>query len=85
MLDTLDSEHSRRAYRRALVDFLDWHADRGRPDLNKALVQRYAAELREAASLQPTSTSASRLSANSLLRRPTTARSTRPSPPASRP
>ena len=48
VLDSLPSEHSRRAYERALVDFFLWHRGVGRPQLNKAVVQRYAAELREA-------------------------------------
>ena len=48
VLDGLPSEHSRRAYGRALADFFHWHRRLGRPQLNKALVQRYAAELREA-------------------------------------
>jgi site-specific recombinase XerD len=48
VLDSLPSEHSRRAYERALVDFFQWHRGIGRPQLNKAVVQRYAAELREA-------------------------------------
>jgi site-specific recombinase XerD len=48
VLDGLPSEHSRRAYERALYDFFHWHRGVGRPQLNKALVQRYAAELREA-------------------------------------
>jgi site-specific recombinase XerD len=48
VLDGLPSEHSRRAYRRALTDFFRWHRGVGRPQLNKAVVQRYAAELREA-------------------------------------
>ena len=48
VLDGLPSEHSRRAYGRALADFFHWHRGVGRPQLNKALVQRYAAELREA-------------------------------------
>lgn len=48
VLDGLPSEHSRRAYARALVDFFQWHRGIGRPQLNKAVVQRYAAELREA-------------------------------------
>jgi site-specific recombinase XerD len=48
VLDTLPSEHSRRAYERALFDFFHWHRGAGRPQLNKAVVQRYAAELREA-------------------------------------
>lgn len=48
VLDGLPSEHSRRAYERALRDFFLWHKGIGRPALNKALVQRYASELREA-------------------------------------
>src|ERR687889_212824 len=48
VLDGLPSEHSRRAYERALSDFFMWHKGVGRPQLNKAVVQRYAAELREA-------------------------------------
>jgi site-specific recombinase XerD len=48
VLDGLPSEHSRRAYERALSDFFLWHRGLGRPQLSKAVVQRYAAELREA-------------------------------------
>jgi site-specific recombinase XerD len=48
VLDGLASEHSRRAYQRALHDFFRWHKGVGRPQLNKALVQRYAAQLHEA-------------------------------------
>src|SRR5919202_3821579 len=48
VLDSLPSEHSRRAYERALIDFFHWHRGAGRPQLSKAVVQRYAAELREA-------------------------------------
>jgi site-specific recombinase XerD len=48
VLDGLPSEHSRRAYERALFDFFHWHRGAGRPQLNKAVVQRYAAELRDA-------------------------------------
>jgi site-specific recombinase XerD len=48
VLDGLPSEHSRRAYERALFDFFHWHRGVRRPQLNKAVVQRYAAELREA-------------------------------------
>src|SRR5918911_805043 len=48
VLDGLPSEHSRRAYRRALTDFFHWHRGVGRPRLNKAVGQRYAAELRQA-------------------------------------
>jgi site-specific recombinase XerD len=48
VLDGLPSENSRRAYERALFDFFLWHKGVGRPQLNKAVVQRYAAELRDA-------------------------------------
>jgi site-specific recombinase XerD len=48
VLDGLASEHSRRAYQRALSDFFHWHRGAGRSRLNKAVVQRYASELREA-------------------------------------
>jgi site-specific recombinase XerD len=48
VLDSLPSEHSRRAYQRALMDFFQWHRSLSRPQLNKALVQRYASELRDA-------------------------------------
>lgn len=48
VLDGLASAHSRRAYERALSDFFHWHRGMGRPQLNKAVVQRYAGELREA-------------------------------------
>jgi site-specific recombinase XerD len=48
VLDGLPSEHSRRAYERAISDFFMWHRGVGRPQLSKAVVQQYAAELREA-------------------------------------
>lgn len=48
VLDGLDSEHSRRAYGRALADFLEWHSEQGRPPLSKALIQRYKAQLQAA-------------------------------------
>lgn len=47
VLDGLPSQHSRRAYERALSDFFMWHRGDGRPQLGKAVVQRYAAELRK--------------------------------------
>ena len=43
--DGLSSEHSRRAYNKALRDFLAWHSAQGRPPLSKALVQRYRLKL----------------------------------------
>ena len=45
VLDSLTSEHSRRAYERSLLDFLAWHAGQGRPQLSKALVQAYKVKL----------------------------------------
>lgn len=47
VLDALPSEHSRRAYERALREFFIWRRAANNPALSKALVQRYAAELRE--------------------------------------
>lgn len=44
-LDVLKSDHSKRAYRRALEDFWAWHRSQGRPLLRKATIQRFAAEL----------------------------------------
>lgn len=41
----LTSEHSKRAYRRALAEFLAWWDGQGRPVLVKATVQAYRAEL----------------------------------------
>jgi site-specific recombinase XerD len=45
VLDAVDSPHTRRAYRRALTDFLTWHQAQGTPTLTKALLQRYRAYL----------------------------------------
>jgi len=45
--DGLTSEHSRRAYKRAVVDFLKWVDAAGRPGLNKAAVNAYRAHLIE--------------------------------------
>jgi site-specific recombinase XerD len=47
VLDSVNSDHTRRAYARAISDFLTWYASSGRSRLDKAAVQRYAAELRE--------------------------------------
>lgn len=46
--DGLTSTHSKRAYRRALQEFLAWHDDQGRPGFTKATVNRYRAHLVEA-------------------------------------
>ncbi len=41
VLDGLTSEHSKRAYSKALLDFVDWYIAQGRPGLNKATIQAY--------------------------------------------
>lgn len=48
VLDGLDSEHSKRAYERHLKEFIHWHRESGETVINKAIVQRYTAELRDA-------------------------------------
>ena len=48
VVDGLTSEHSRRAYRRTLEDFLTWWDAEGRPTLSKAIVQRYKRRLQDA-------------------------------------
>jgi site-specific recombinase XerD len=47
VVDALPSENSRRAYQRALEEFFVWHQSENRPELNKALIQRYVKSLRE--------------------------------------
>ena len=47
VLDGLTSEHSKRAYEKALVDFLDWYDQSGKPGLSKATVQRYKTILQD--------------------------------------
>lgn len=44
-INGLDSEHSRRAYEKALSDFLIWHGQKGKPRLNKATIQDYRSHL----------------------------------------
>jgi site-specific recombinase XerD len=46
VIDGLPSENSRRAYSRHLQDFFFWHTLENRPELNKALIQRYVKSLR---------------------------------------
>lgn len=46
VIDGLPSENSRRAYRRHLEEFFVWHAGENRPELNKALINRYVKSLR---------------------------------------
>jgi len=45
VIDGLSSEHSKRAYRRSLRDFMAWYKATGQAALTKATVARYAAEL----------------------------------------
>jgi site-specific recombinase XerD len=47
VLDSLGSDHSKRAYERALTDFAAWYQRQGRPGLAKATVQRYKTTLLE--------------------------------------
>jgi len=46
-LDGLTSDHSRRAYEKALTNFLAWYTAEGKPGLSKATVQRYKTVLQE--------------------------------------
>lgn len=48
VVDGLNSEHSRRAYAKALADFLAFYGAQGRPGLSKALMQAYKRVLQEA-------------------------------------
>jgi site-specific recombinase XerD len=49
VVNSVHSEHSRRAYRRALEDFIAWYqAQPGRPPLSKALVHEYRVALTDA-------------------------------------
>jgi len=45
--DGLTSEHSRRAYSKALSDFLEWYKLEGKPGFNKATVNKYKLALQE--------------------------------------
>jgi len=47
-LDTLNSQHSKTAYRRALNDFWDWYRANGRPAIRKATLQRYRDDMKAA-------------------------------------
>lgn len=42
---SVDSPHSKRAYSRALIDFLDWYEQQNRPGFNKATVNAYREHL----------------------------------------
>ena len=45
VLDSVNSPHTRRAYEHALTEFMAWFRREGAQTLNKAIVQRYTAEL----------------------------------------
>lgn len=47
VLDSMTSEHSKRAYERALTDFLTWHNEQGKPALTKAVVNAYKSHLEQ--------------------------------------
>ena len=42
---SVDSPHSKRAYSRALIDFLDWYDGNGRPGFTKATINAYREEM----------------------------------------
>ena len=42
---SVDSPHSKRAYSRALIDFLDWYDSNGRPGFTKATINAYREEM----------------------------------------
>lgn len=52
--DGLTSENSRRAYEKALEDFITWYIAQGKPGLTKAMVQEYKTVLQDAG-LSPSS------------------------------
>ncbi len=43
--NSVDSPHSKRAYSRALVDFMEWYEANGRPGLTKAIINIYRQSL----------------------------------------
>ena len=53
VINSLSSKHSRRAYKRALTDFLTWWTAEGKPPLFKATVNTYKTEVLEESGLSP--------------------------------
>ena len=47
-VDFVSSAHSKRAYQKALKDFLAWHSSEARPPLSRAIVQQYRTVLESA-------------------------------------
>lgn len=46
--DAVTSEHTKRAYGRALAEFMTWHGSEGRQGLDKATINAYVAHMRAA-------------------------------------
>ena len=44
-VDAVSSAHSKRAYEKALQDFLAWYSAEARPPLSRAIVQQYRSVL----------------------------------------
>ena len=53
VINSLSSPHSRRAYERALIDFLTWWEAAGKPPLIKSTVNTYKIEVLEGSGLSP--------------------------------
>lgn len=53
VIDGLNSEHSRTAYKHAIGEFLAWYQERGAPGLSKATVNAYKADLLAAGKYAP--------------------------------
>jgi hypothetical protein len=53
-VDAVSSSHSKRAYAKALKDFLTWCSAEARPPISKAIVQQYRSVL-ETTGLAPAS------------------------------
>ena len=53
VLDSVSSQNSKRAYSKALVDFMGWYQSAGYTKLNKSVVQRYRSEVLEGSRLAP--------------------------------
>jgi hypothetical protein len=47
VLGSVDSANTVRAYRRALLDFIQWYMEHDQGELSKAVIQSYALELKD--------------------------------------
>lgn len=43
----VDSDQTRRAYERGVLDFLDWYEGEGRPDMQKSVVEQYRRKMQQ--------------------------------------